>query len=143
MKTQFHHAIIEIAAFLAIFFIDIYPSLLAIGFLILTDTFTGMWGAWKRGGRKAITSRKAGRIVAKFILYPLSLIVAKAAQQYLSPAIPWLDVTAGIIAVVEVKSIFENISIILGFDLWSRVKKVLWKDKIDTIDEEDINKDKA
>lgn len=129
MKTQFQHALVEILAFLAIFFADLYPSLLAIGFLIIADTFTGIWGAWKEGGRKAVTSRKAGRIVAKFILYPLALIVAKAAQQYLSPAIPWVDVTAGIIAVVEVKSIFENISIILGFDLWTRVKKAIWKDK--------------
>jgi hypothetical protein len=77
----------------------------------------------------SITSRKAGRIIAKFILYPLSLIVAKVSQEYLSPAIPWIDVTAGILAVIEVKSIFENMSLILGYDLWAKIKKQLWKDK--------------
>ena len=120
---------LDILAFLAIFFADLQGALLAIGFLILADTYTGIWAAYKKDGVKAITSRKAGRIVAKFILYPLSLIVAKVSQQYLSPAIPWIDVTAGILAVVEVKSIFENMSLILGFDLWEKIKKQLWKDK--------------
>ena len=120
---------LDILAFLAIFFADLQGALLAIGFLILADTYTGIWAAYKKDGVKAITSRKAGRIVAKFILYPLSLIVAKVSQEYLSPAIPWIDVTAGILAVIEVKSIFENMSLILGFDLWERIKKQLWKDK--------------
>jgi len=120
---------LDILAFLAIFFADLQGALLAIGFLILADTYTGIWAAYKKDGIKAITSRKAGRIVAKFILYPLSLIVAKVSEQYLSPAIPWIDVTAGILAVVEVKSIFENMSLILGFDLWEKIKKQLWKDK--------------
>jgi len=122
---------LDILAFLAIFFADLQGALLAIGFLILADTYTGIWAAYKKDGVKAITSRKAGRIVAKFILYPLSLIVAKVSEQYLSPAIPWIDVTAGILAVVEVKSIFENMSLILGFDLWEKIKKQLWKDKIE------------
>lgn len=120
---------LDILAFLAIFFADLQGALLAIGFLILADTYTGIWAAYKKEGVKAITSRKAGRIVAKFILYPLSLIVAKVSEQYLSPAIPWIDVTAGILAVVEVKSIFENMSLILGFDLWEKIKKQIWKDK--------------
>lgn len=123
------HVWLDIVAFLAIFFADLQSALFALGFLILADTYTGIWAAYKFGGRKAITSRKAGRIVAKFILYPLSLIVAKVSEQYLSPAIPWIDVTAGILAIVEVKSIFENISLILGFDLWDKLKKQLWKDK--------------
>lgn len=129
MKTQFTSAGLEIAAFLAIFFAEIQSALLAVGFLIVADTFTGIWAAYKEGGREAITSRKLGRITTKLLLYPLALIVAKVAQQYLAPAIPWTDVTAGILAVVEVKSIFENMSSLLGFDLWDRVKKAIWKDK--------------
>lgn len=119
----------EILTFLAMFFLDITPALLAIGFLIMADTATGIWGAIKNGGWKAVTSRKAGRIVAKLLLYPLCIITAKVAEQYLSPLIPWIDVTLGILAMIEVKSIFENVSIILGFDLWAKVKKSLWKDK--------------
>jgi hypothetical protein len=55
--------------------------------------------------------------------------VAKVAEQYLAPDIPWLKVTTGIIATVEIKSIFEKMNLLLGFDLWSKLKKALWKDK--------------
>lgn len=129
MKGKLFITSLEIFAFLTIFFSELQSSLFAIGFLIFIDTLTGVWGAYTTGGIKAIHSSKAGRILSKFILYPLSIIVAKVAQLYLSPAIPWVDVTAGILAIIEVKSIFENIGIILGFDLWDRVKKAIWKNK--------------
>ena len=77
MKDQLFTILLEIGAFLLIFFADLQSALFAIGFLIMIDTFTGIWAAYKKKGRKSITSRKAGRIIAKLILYPLSLIVAK------------------------------------------------------------------
>lgn len=129
MKDKFAAALPEILAFLAIFFAAIQGALLAIGFLIMADTFTGIWATLKKDGVKSVTSRKAGRILTKLILYPLAIIVAKVAEDHLAPSIPWVEVTAGILAAVEVKSIFENISIVLGFDLWDRIKKVIWKDK--------------
>ena len=117
----------EIAAFLVVFVADIEAALLAILFLILADTFTGIWSSVKKN--QYISSRRAGRILSKLILYPLAVIVSKVTQEYLSPEIPWVQVTAGIIAVVEIKSIFENMSTVLGFDLWARVKDALWKGK--------------
>jgi len=127
-----------ILGFLAMFFIDIQEALFAIGFLIMADTFTGIWAAWKSGYKiekswllafNHIHSRKMGRVVVKLILYPLAIIVSKVAEVYLTPAIPWIDVTSGIIAVVEVKSIFENIGKILGFNLWEMIKKKMWSNK--------------
>jgi len=129
MKEHITSFGLEVSAFLIIFFTDLQAALLSIGFLILADTFTGIWSAYREGGIESVTSRKAGRIITKFILYPLSLIVAKVSETYLSPGIPWIDVTAGIIATIEVKSIFENISLLLGFNLWQRVKESLWKPK--------------
>jgi phage-related holin len=125
MKNEFHNAGAEIFAFLAIFFSDILGALVAIGFLIMSDTFTGIWAAWKEGGRKSVTSGKLGRILSKIILYPLAIIVAKVAEDYLAAEIPWVRVTMGILAIVEVKSIFENISKVLGYDLWSKIKDQL------------------
>lgn len=129
MKQYFLGAGVEVIAFLVIFFASIQAALLAVGFLIMVDTFTGIWASWKKHGVEHITSRRAGRIVTKLILYPLAIIVAKVAETYLAPDIPWLKVTTGIVASVEVKSIYEKISSILGFDLWDRVRKVIWKDK--------------
>lgn len=129
MREKYLTLVAEATAFLCIFFASIQGALLAVGFLILMDTFTGIWAAIRKGGISAITSRKAGRIIAKLILYPLAIIVAKVAQDHLAPAIPWVDVTTGILAMIEVKSVFENMGGILGFDLWVRVKKAIWKDK--------------
>lgn len=114
---------------MAVFFADIQSAMWSIGFLIIIDTFLALWAVARHKGTKEITSRKMGRIITKIILYPLAIIVAKVAQEYLAPTIPWIDVTAGIVATVEVKSIFEKISLLLGFDLWARVKKAIWPDK--------------
>lgn len=131
MKEKFLFAGLEIAAFLAIFFANLQSAMLAIGFLILIDTITGVWASWQKYGRKHITSRRAGRIITKLILYPLSIIVSKVAEDYLAPLLPITEVVMGILATVEIKSIFEKISSLLGFDLWDRIKKVLWKDKVE------------
>jgi phage-related holin len=115
----------EVAAFIILFLGDIKASIFAIFFLVLSDTATGIWAALKV--KDKITSRKAGRIISKLLVYPLAIIVAKVTQVYLTPEIPWVHVTAGIIAIVEIKSVFENMSIILGYDLWLRIKEVIWK----------------
>lgn len=122
----------EIWLFIGAFFSPILGILWSIGFLIMADTFTGIWAAKKNG--KKIESRKAGRIISKLILYPVAIMVAHVSQMHLAPEIPWEKVTSGIIATVEIKSIFENISEILGYDLWKRIKDRMWKDKIDTDD---------
>jgi hypothetical protein len=129
MKSQVAEYILAVAAFLGVFFNDLQPTLWSLGFLIMTDTGLAIWATWKHNGIKSVTSRKMGRIITKLILYPLAIIVAKVAEQYLAPDIPWLKVTTGIIATVEIKSIFEKMNLLLGFDLWSRLKKALWKDK--------------
>ena len=129
LKESVSSYILEVLAFLAVFFVELSAALYAIGFLVMADTFLGIWAAKQTGGWKSITSRKAGRIISKLIVYPLAIIVAKVAQTYLTPTIPWIDVTAGIIATVEVKSIFENSSVILGYNLWQKIKKAIWKDK--------------
>jgi len=131
----------DVLAFLCLFFADLYSAMLAIGFLVIADTFTGILHVYREGipkygfwfGWKNVESRKAGRIIIKLILYPLSLIVAKVAETYLLPEIPWIRVTSGILAMIEVRSIFENIGKILGYDLWDRIKKVIWKYKQEEI----------
>ena len=129
MKSQVAEYILAVLAFLGVFFNDLQPTLWSLGFLIMTDTGLAIWATWKHNGIDSVTSRKMGRITTKLILYPLAIIVAKVAEQYLAPDIPWLKVTTGIIATVEIKSIFEKMNLLLGFDLWSRLKKALWKDK--------------
>jgi hypothetical protein len=129
MKSVVAEYSMAAAAFLVAFFAELQPVLWAIGFLIMTDTTLAIWASWKHKGIKSITSRKMGRIITKLILYPLAIIVAKVAEEFLAPDIPWLKVTTGIVATVEIKSIFEKMNLLLGFDLWQRIKKAIWKDK--------------
>ena len=62
------------AAFLLLFIGDITSSVLAIIFLIFADTITGIWASLKNN--QYLTSRRAGRIISKLVLYPLAIIVA-------------------------------------------------------------------
>jgi phage-related holin len=127
MKDLFAGAWKEVLGFLALFFMDIYPALIAVGVLIFADTITGIWKAIR--SKQKVESRRMGRIITKLLLYPLCIIVAKAAEDHLAPQIPFVKVTTGIVAVVEIKSIYENASVILGFDLWKKVKDVIWNGK--------------
>ena len=129
MKTTVTETGFDIMVFLTIFLFTMEGALWAVGILIISDTITGIWGAIKEGGWSAFESRKLGRIVTKLILYPLALLVAFTAENVLSPAIPWVTVTMGALATIELKSFFENINKILGFKLWQAIKKAIWKEK--------------
>lgn len=140
MKEKYFIITGEIAAFLCMFFMDIFKSMLAVGFLIAADTATGIWAAWAAGrkiegswwaSRKYVKSNKMERVLKKLVLYPLVLIVAKVAQVYLAPVIPWIDITAGALAMIEVRSIFENAGKLLGYNIWENIKKHIVKDKIE------------
>jgi len=140
MKEKYLIITGEIIAFLCMFFMDLWQACVAVGFLIAADTFTGIWAAWSNGrkiegswwaGKKHVESRKMERLLTKVILYPLALIVAKVAEAYLAPVIPWIDITAGALAMIEVRSIFENIGKLLGFNFWQKIKQAIIKHQIE------------
>lgn len=114
----------ETLLFLSAFFLELATAFWAVGILILADTFTGLWAAFVKKEKR--DSERYGKILAKIILYPLAIIVAKVSQEYLSPEIPWVSVSTGIIATVEVRSVYDNISKVFGYDLWVRVKEAIW-----------------
>jgi len=129
MKQQNVETGFDVGVFLSMFVLTVEPALWIVGLLIFTDTLTGIWGVVKTKGWEAVRSRKLGRIITKIILYPLAILVAHASEQVLTPNIPWETVIIGIIATVELKSIYEKMGIILGYDLWRRIKKEIWKEK--------------
>lgn len=129
MKAKLSALSTEIVVFLGLFLAEMTMAMFIMGLLIMFDTVTGIWGAIKKGGVQEITSRKLGRIITKLVLYPMAIGAAWLMQK-LVPEIPFIKVTLGILATIEGKSIFENISKILGYDLIDRLKKALWKDKV-------------
>lgn len=128
MKAKLTSLSTEILMFLGLFIAEMSLAMFVMGILIMIDTTTGVWAAFKKGGTNAITSRKLGRVITKLVLYPICILVAWL-MQYMVPEIPFTKVTLGILATVEGKSIFENVSKILGYDLIDRLKKAIWKDK--------------
>lgn len=98
--------------------------------LVLSDTLTGVKAAKMRGDR--ITSKGLRRTSAKFIYYSLAIFLARGMEwvflsdiQILAYHVDKINVTYGVaffLASIELKSNYENISSILGIELWEAVK---------------------
>ena len=94
----------------------INPMLITCGVLILADMVTGMMAAKKR--KEQIQSAEMRRSISKFVVYQIAIISAFALETYmLGGIIPVSKIVAGVIGMVEFKSILENVSTIAGQDI--------------------------
>ncbi len=112
---------------LGLFLSGIQTAMLVILCFVVLDTILGVLAARKQG--QELTSRKFGRSLYKFILYPVILMTGQAAEQYLTPGIPWFWVSSAFVTTTEMKSLSENIGTLLGISVWGRIKLLLWKEK--------------
>lgn len=106
--------IIALAAGAVAILAPVQSVMVAAGFLIFVDTFTGVWRAKKRGEK--ISSGKLGAMLSKLFLYQVLIVTALVMQSYLVPVVPVVSLVASAIAAREGLSIFENISSITGTD---------------------------
>jgi hypothetical protein len=97
--------------------LPVRPVMIAAGVLIVLDMITGMLASRKQGER--ITSSGLKKTVGKMFLYQSSIVVGFLMEHYLLEGIPVVKVIAGIIALTEGKSFFENVHRITGIDFWS------------------------
>ncbi len=100
----------------------IQPLMIAVGFLIFADLVTGIMAARKRG--EAITSRAMSRTVWKACCYQLLVVSGFAMEHLVSDALPVAKLCAGLIGLVEFKSLAENVRTVTGVDLRSVVTRV-------------------
>lgn len=91
--------------------------------LIAFDFISGIAAAHHRGEK--ITSRKMSNTISKVIFYNLSLFTSVAVQYLVSDVLPITKLIAGVIAMVEAKSIYENIGGILGINFWTIIKQYI------------------
>ena len=102
----------------------IHTVLFVVGLLILIDTITGVWAAYKEGQK--ITSAKLRRLVSKIVIYNIAVISAFLLENWLLEGLlPVSKIVAGAVGSVEMKSILENGNRITGLDLFSEVIKRL------------------
>lgn len=99
----FHALAINLLALIA----PIQPVLVATGVLIFADLILGVMAAKKRG--EPITSAALRRTISKLFIYNITILSGFLFEKYLmGDLIPAVKLIAGVIGVVELKSILEN-----------------------------------
>lgn len=101
--------VLAVLAYLA----PIHSLLIVVGVLIFGDMVLGIWAAIKRG--EEIRSSRLRDTVSKMFIYHMVLILGFLVQKDMfNDLIPVVKLSATVIGMVEIKSVFENASEILG-----------------------------
>lgn len=102
-------------------FAPIKMVIISVGVVIFADMFFGIWAAHKRGEK--ITSAAMRRTITKMFTYQGAILTGYLGETYLlSEIIPVVKLISGIIGLVEIKSLLENISEISGLNFKSVIK---------------------
>lgn len=95
----------------------IKPMLIVVGILIFADLILGMIAARKR--KEPITSAAMRRTVSKMLIYHTAIVTGFLCEKYLiGDIIPISKLVAGVIGLVEFKSILENSNEINGVPIF-------------------------
>lgn len=105
----------------------LYDVLGAVLLLIVIDFLTGIGAAFKE--KEAVSSKKMRNTINKFMFYSLTLLAAHVVELKITPALPWLKIVSGFVALTELRSIFENFNRIFGLNLWNYVKGLIRQTK--------------
>lgn len=98
----------------------IVKLMLAVGFLVLSDFITGMLAARKRG--EELTSKKMRPTVTKGASYMIAIVAAYTIEK-LGIGFEAAKVVTGLIALMELKSLDENIEVLTGKSLFKKFLK--------------------
>lgn len=125
----------KVASFVLAAFLPIVEAVFFCGILIFADTVTGVWKIVKKEGWSKVKSKTAWNgIMPKLILYP-AIIVLGSMSKHFFPDIPFIRGAVFLIFVVEIKSLYENVSEILGVDLFKYTKLILTMGRKEVINE--------
>jgi DNA integrity scanning protein DisA with diadenylate cyclase activity len=98
--------------------------IIGVGALILLDTLSGLYRAYKL--KQEITSKRFGHIVSKLLLYNIAIISGYILQLMIGLEIlPLAKIISVAIGLTELKSITENVNEITGIDLWQFIQGYL------------------
>ncbi len=98
----------------------IKPISLTLVGLIIADFLFGIYRAKKQG--ETITSRKMSRSIAKILFYNIVILILFYTNLYIfETGLPLEKLGAGLICLVELRSIDESWQIIFGYSLWDKL----------------------
>jgi len=120
-------ALTKLSIWMGALMVPLYDILLSVLLLIVIDFFTGIGSAIKR--KEGISSRKMRNTLNKFLFYSLTLLAAHIVEVKITPALPWLNIVSGFVALTELRSIFENFNVIFGLNIWTYVKGLIRQTK--------------
>lgn len=112
---------LKFISMLALVLMPVREVMIAVGVLVLADLVTGIMASRKE--KQPITSTGLKKTVGKTLAYQSAIIVGFVMEHYLLQGVPVVRVVAGLIAITEGKSFFENLKRITGIDVWSEVLK--------------------
>lgn len=104
------------------FLAPIHLLMICVGILIGADFITGIARAVKK--KQKITSNAMKRTVVKSLIYQVAVISGFALETIMPGGLPIAKLVASAIALVEFKSIAENVQGSTGIDLVAVIKKV-------------------
>lgn len=108
-------------------FSPIKMVIITVGVLIIADLITGVWAAKRRG--ESVNSSIMRRTISKMCIYQLTVICGFMLEIYiLDKIIPVAKIVAGVIGMVEFKSILENANSIVNGDIFKLILKKLGSD---------------
>lgn len=119
MKSILYTALMAVVAFTA----PIHSLVYGVLFLVGVDLVLGIWRA-KRNGLP-IKSKELKATLVKLFLYELLVLVAFVIDTVFIPGNFIVRTASAGIALVELKSIAENVANLTGFNLWALVKDKL------------------
>lgn len=122
MKDYLSFSIKLLLACLA-YFSDIKNLFHAVLFFMAIDWLTGVYASYKlrEKGKSWFTSFKMRRTIEKFVFYMLAIAVAYVFRQEFFEDLMLGKIVAGYIALTEMKSIYENISRIMGVNVFNEI----------------------
>ena len=101
-------------------FAPVKAILIVTGVLIMADLISGIMAAKKRG--ESISSAGLRRTITKIFVYNMAVVTGFLVEKYMITDIfPVSKLIAGIISVVELKSILENLNTINGTDIFKTI----------------------
>lgn len=101
--------------------------LIAVGALVMIDLFTGVAAAKKR--KEKLRSKGLRDSVIKTVWYFMAILTTQMMKVVFFPTFPIVYIISAYIAVIEFKSLLENIGELTGTDLWNAVKEFMEKSK--------------
>ena len=105
------------------FLAPVWPFLILMFFLTITDLYTGTRAAKKRG--EQINSRGLRRTVEKIALYTAAILLTEGMRIVFFPSINVTYVAAFTVCLTEAKSNLENIYTVTGTNVWDSISSLI------------------